>query len=86
MLSFHLPLAFYKGLFPVFLSDKILKLLLPFSILVICPADLNLLYLIALTILGECTNYEVPHCETLFILHSHPFSAQYSPQDPVLKF
>ena len=42
-----------KGLFPVGLSVKILKALLPSSILATCPAHLNLLDLITLTILGE---------------------------------
>ena len=42
-----------KGLFPVGLLDKILKALVPSSILATCPAHLNLLDLITLTILGE---------------------------------
>ena len=42
-----------KGLFPVGLPVKILKALLPSSILATCPAHLNLLDLITLTILGE---------------------------------
>ena len=42
-----------KGLFPVGLPVKILKALLPSYILATCPAHLNLLDLITLTILGE---------------------------------
>ena len=42
-----------KGLFPVGLPVKILKALLPSSILATCLAHLNLLDLITLTILGE---------------------------------
>ena len=42
-----------KGLFPVGLSVKTLKALLPSSILAKCPPHLNLLDLITLTILGE---------------------------------
>ena len=42
-----------KCLFPVGLPVKMLKALLPSSILAICPAHLNLLDLITLTILGE---------------------------------
>ena len=42
-----------KGLLPVGLPFKILKALLPSSILATCPAHLNLLDLINLTILGE---------------------------------
>ena len=46
ILSFHLCLGLPKGLFPVGLPVKILKALLPFSILATCPAYLNLLDLI----------------------------------------
>ena len=42
-----------QGLFPVGLPVKILKALLPSSILATCPVHLNLLDLITLTILGE---------------------------------
>ena len=42
-----------KGLFPVGLPVKILKALLPSSILATCPAYLNVLDVITLTILGE---------------------------------
>ena len=44
-----LRLGLSKGLFLVGLPDKILKALLPFCILAICPAQLNLLDLITLT-------------------------------------
>ena len=50
---FHLRLGLPKGLFPVGLPVNILKALLPSSILATCPAHLNLLDLITLTILGE---------------------------------
>ena len=43
----------HSHLFPVGLPVKILKALLPSSILATCPAHLNLLDLITLTILGE---------------------------------
>ena len=42
-----------KGLFPVGLPVKSFKALLPSSILATCPAHLNVLDLITLTILGE---------------------------------
>ena len=41
----HLRLVLFKGLFPVGLPVKILKVLLPSSILATCPAHLNLLEL-----------------------------------------
>ena len=53
ILSSHLRLGLPKGLFPVGLPVKILKALLPSSILATCPAHLNLRDLITLTILGE---------------------------------
>ena len=49
----HLHLGFYKGLFPVGLPVKILKALLPSSILATRSAHLNILDLIILTILGK---------------------------------
>jgi hypothetical protein len=49
----HLCLGLPKGLFPVSVPAKILKALLPSSILTKWPAHLNLLDLITLTILGE---------------------------------
>ena len=53
ILSSHLRIGLPKGLFPVGLPVKILKALLPSSILATCPAYLNLLDLITLTLLGE---------------------------------
>ena len=49
----HSHIVLPKDLFPVDLPVKILKALLPSSILATCPAHLNLLDLITLTILGE---------------------------------
>jgi hypothetical protein len=51
--SSHLRLGLPKGTFPAGLPIKILKALLPYFILATCPAHLNLLDLITLTILGE---------------------------------
>ena len=53
ILSSHLRLGLPTGLFPVGLHVKILKALLPSSILATCHAHLYLLDLITLTILGE---------------------------------
>ena len=53
ILSSHLCLGLPKGLFPVGLHVKIFKALLPSPIMATCPAHLNLLDLITLTILGE---------------------------------
>ena len=53
ILSSHLRLDLPKSLFPVGLPVKMLKALLPSSILVTGPANLNLLDLIILIILGE---------------------------------
>ena len=53
ILSSHLLLGLFEGLFPVGLAVKILKALLPSSILAIYPDHLNLLDLITLSILGE---------------------------------
>ena len=53
ILPSHLRRDLPKGLFPVGLPVKIVKALIPSSILATCPADLNLLDLITLTILCE---------------------------------
>ena len=53
ILSSHLRLGLPKGLFPVVLPVKILKVLVPSFILATCPAHLNLLDFITLTLLGE---------------------------------
>ena len=53
ILSSHLCLGLPKGLFPVGLPVKILKALLPSSILATFPVHLNLLDIIIQTILGE---------------------------------
>ena len=53
ILSSHLHLGLPKGLFPEGLAVKILKALLPSSILATCPAQLNLVDLSAQTILSE---------------------------------
>ena len=53
ILTSHLRRGLPKGLFPIGLPVKILKALLPSSFLVTCPAHLNLLDLITLTILVE---------------------------------
>ena len=66
MLSSQLLLGLPNGLFPVGLPVKILKALLPSSILATCPAHLNLLDLITLTIFGE--RYKEKH-HTFYILH-----------------
>ena len=66
----------FQSLFPVGLPVNILKALLPPSILATCPAHLNLLNLITLTILGNGTNYEVPHCGAFSTPYSHPSWAQ----------
>ena len=53
ILSSHLRLGLPKGLLPVSLPVKVLKTLLLSCILATCPAHLNLLDVIPLTILGE---------------------------------
>ena len=74
--SCHLLLGLSKGIFPVGLLVKILKALLPFSILATWPAYLNLLYLITLTILGERCKLWISSLWSL--LHS-PFSSLLGP-------
>ena len=61
---------------PVGLPDKILKALLHSYILATCPAHLNLLDLITLTILGNGTNHEVPHFGAFSTPHSYSSWAQ----------
>ena len=61
----------YRGIFPVGFPVEILKALLPSSILTTCPAHLNLLDLITLTILGE--RYKLWSPSLWSLLHS-PFS------------
>ena len=67
-LSSHLRLGLPKDLFSVGLPVKILKELLPSSILATCPAHLNLVDLITLTILGE--RYKLWSTSLWSFLHS----------------
>ena len=76
ILSSHLRLCVPKGLFPVCLPVKILKELLPTSILATYPAHLCLLDLITLTILGE--RYTLWSSSLWSLLHS-PFSSLLDP-------
>ena len=72
----HLRRGLPKGLFPVGLPVKILKALLPSSILATCPAHLNLLDLITLTILGEwCKLWS----SSFWSLLHFPFSSLFGP-------
>ena len=86
ILSLHLRLSLPKGLYPVGLPVKILKELLPSSILAKCPSHLNLLDLITLSMLGNGTIYEIPHCEPSPLPILIPLGLKYSPQDPVFKY
>ena len=72
ILCSHLRLGIPNVLFPVDLSVNILKASLPSYILAACPAYLNLMYLIALTMLGEW--YELLSSSLWSLLHS-PFSS-----------
>ena len=54
-------LGLLKGLFLVGLRVKSFKTILSSSVLATRPADLNLLNMTTMTILGE-RYYEVPHC------------------------
>ena len=70
ILSSHLHLGFPNGVFPVSLPGKILKALLPSSILATWSACLNFLYLITLTIL--CERYKL-HCIIFINISDMPF-------------
>ena len=74
--SSHLCLGLPKDLFPIGLPVKILKALLPSSILVTWPAYLNFLGLIALTILGE--RYKLISSLLWSLLYS-PFASLFGP-------
>jgi hypothetical protein len=76
ILSSHLRLGLHKGFFPVGLPVKILKALLPSSILATCPAHLHLLHLITLTILGE--RYKLWSSLVWCLIHS-PFASLLDP-------
>ena len=53
ILSSHLSLVLPRGPFPLDLVVKILTALLPYFILATCPAQLNMIDLFILAILGE---------------------------------
>ena len=76
ILSSHLRLGLPKGLFPVGLPVKILKAVLPSSILVTWPTHLSLLNLITLTILG--VRYK-PWSSSLWRLLHSPFASFLDP-------
>ena len=76
ILSSHLRVGAPRGLFPVTLPLKILKALIPFSILATCPAHLKLLDFSLRLYWVNDTEYEVPYYEAFYIPHSHPFWAQ----------
>ena len=62
--------------FPVVLPVKCFKTPLSSSILVTCHTHLNILDLITMTILVYGVQFEVTHCKSFFIPHSHPFWAE----------
>ena len=71
----HLDLGIPNGLFPVGLPDKILKALLPSSILATWHTHLTLLHIITLTILGEW--YKIWSSSLWSLLHS-PFTSSWA--------
>ena len=77
ILSSHLRLGLPKGFFPVGLPVKIFEALLLSSILATWPANLNLVDLIPLTILGE--RYKLWSSSLWSLLHS-PFSSLLGPK------
>ena len=76
ILPSYIRLGLPKCLFSVGLPVKILKALLPSSILAKCPTHLSLLDLITLTILGE--RYKLRSSSLWSLLHS-PFSSLLGP-------
>ena len=76
ILSSHLHLGHPKGLIPTGVPVKILKALLPSSILATWPVYLNLLDIITLTILGE--RYKLWSSSLWSLFHS-PFSSLLGP-------
>ena len=75
ILSSHLRLGLLKSLFPVGVPVKVLKALLPSSILATWHAHLNHLDLPWLYYVNG-TNYEVSHRGAFSTSHSHPSWAQ----------
>ena len=84
ILPSYLRLVLPKGLFPVGIPVKILKTLLPDSILAKLPAHLNQLDLITLTILGKTMKFLIEEPSPLPILI--PLGPKYSPLDPVFRY
>ena len=80
ILSFHQRLGLPKGLFPTGVPAKMLKALLPSSILATWPAHLSLLDLITPTILGE--RYKQWSSSLWSFLYS-PFSSLLGPNIPL---
>ena len=82
-MSFHPRLGLPKGLFLASVPVKILKALLPYSILVKWPADLNILDLIALWTV-QTMKFLIVEPSSLPI--RIPLGPKYSPKDPVFKY